>query len=366
MPSWLPTPTQAHWLRVGLGRETGDLSGLGNDAQDASIRRLVPLVYAAAADRLDPESRAFARKVVRATWVDTQMKLRQVSAVIAELQSHGIETCLLKGTGLFEAAYDGQAAKRPISDVDVLFHRNHSVAVITHLKALGYSTPSKAEFGPDSEAAYAGANFFRGRHDGIDVHWKINHWQGDAELQDRMWDRRIPARIADVETTTLCRTDHLVHTFLHGCADNEFHPCRWVADAALLIEKATPRDPIDWDLFVDECQRARVVIGARTALQWLSHELGVAVPTTVLKRLAEAEVHSLDRLTAWVRGQPANRRTMAARLLVVDFAHRTTGFSARRRARIYPAYLRDSIRRGDTPVVRTAARIISRGLSAKP
>ncbi len=366
MPSWLPSAIQARWLRAGLGRGAGELGGLKADAQDPSIRRLVPLVYAAAADRLDPESRAFAKQVVRATWVDTQMKLRQVSAVIAQLQSQGIETCLLKGTGLFDAAYGGEVARRPISDVDVLFHRNQSVAVITHLKALGYSTPSKTEFGPDSEAAYAGANYFRGRHDGIDVHWKINHWQGDAELQDRMWDRRVPARIADVATTTLCRTDHLVHTFLHGCADNEFHPCRWVADAALLIEKATPNDPIDWDLFVDECQRARVVIGARVALQWLSDELDVAVPTAVSTQLAAAEVHSLDHLTAWVRGQPASRRTMAVRLLVVDFAHRTTGFSTRRRVRIYPAYVRDSIRRGDTPVLRTAARIVSRGMSAKP
>jgi Uncharacterised nucleotidyltransferase len=249
----------------------------------------------------------------------------------------------LKGAGLHAIAYDNDLAQRPIDDVDVLVESANAIPLIEALQELGFRSPVKRQFWPDRFASYASANFGGPQFEQIDVHWRINHWQRDPQLQERMWQRRIPARLAEVDTSTLCRTDHLLHVIGHGATYDPSLSCRWAADAFLLIDKATSEDCIDWALFVDECQRAGFVLSSRTALRWLRSNLHAQVPLEVIHQLDALSVGPGDRLTQWVRERPPSRTTMTVRLLVVDYRVRTQGEPPVERIRRYPRYLRDTL-----------------------
>lgn len=364
--TWLPWGQHLDWLRFALSTNDPAAAGPARlfdgpipQTFESGLVRLAPLIFRSPqAKRFEADEYAWLKETYVAFWAHNIKLIASTGPVLRAFLDNGVAVAVLKGAALQKIAYHGDAATRPTSDLDLLVQPGSGPRAAELLRELGYVPLAKTDvFGPGAFASYAGANFADPNQGcGVDLHWRLNHWQRDPLLHERMWSRRVPLELAGVPVTTLSRTDHLLHAIAHGAgADRYGNPCRWVADCALLIREASADDPIDWTLLLDEARRSGFLLPVRTALRWLVEEQFVEIPDPVLRKLDSMRIRPSDRAVAWVRDQHLESRAAAiARLIVVDYAIRTGGTSRVERARGYPRYLRDTI--GDTSNIRNVLR----------
>jgi hypothetical protein len=150
---------------------------------------------------------------------------------------------ILKGAAFQATIYGKDPPTRPADDLDLLIPSNAVDAALDTLEVAGL----KVDHGLSRQSIRSlrnGTNLY-GNHMAIDVHWNLLPVSLDPTFTPRVLSRSV---LVHGGLRTLCSTDHLLHTFVHGFARNEILPIRWVLDAALLIREGD----IDWDLFWKE------------------------------------------------------------------------------------------------------------------
>lgn len=350
VPTWRPTPAQEQLLQACLLPEAPAQAACAWAAHtaphtasllsDAATWRLLPLLWsrwrrwphtgeAAAAHALVAESLA----EVKRTWLENHRRLKAANALAEQLAAVGVPVMLVKGLPLALQAY-GDLGLRPMGDFDLVVPFAQVQPALQVLAASGWRplpTPLKHSSGEEGEAALPpwalqprplqafDALFLQVRHShgfrhasGLeaDLHWFVFQGHCDPGVDEGIW--RGAAALASVNRAPGCQpsplllvpdpADHLLLVLSHAARWDVVPAVRWLADAALLL-RAAPT--LDWDRLRLEARRRRLTAVVAPMLALLQEQAQAAVPSAVVRELAEVRRSRRERLLAPVQpGSP--------------------------------------------------------------
>jgi hypothetical protein len=173
----------------------------------------------------------------------------------------------------------------------------------------------------------------------VDLHWRLLRTDPRPHPDDEFWADARELVVGGEPSRILSPADQLLHTAEHGVRHDPIPPLRWLADAATIVRVAGPA--LDWSRLVRQALAHEVVLPARATLEYLSDELDVDVPASVLAELARARVSWLVRAEHALAQRPVGA-SVAARLPVqlCVYVRRRRGAGWGRALRDLPQYLR--------------------------
>lgn len=272
-----------------IWKQTADFDGY----MDQGSFRLLPLLYKNLLEHKvkDPLMNKL-KGVYRQAWYKNHKLLYDAANVILFLQKSGIQILLLKGAALGKLYYKDTGV-RPMADIDILVPFSKARITIDILKNSGWE--------PEFEA-YIEYNLHYGRSmqftdDAgfeLDLHWHPFFESHRDNTEKYFWDEAIQLKIGDVSTLSLCPADMLLHTFIHGINWNKEPPIRWIADAFFIINAEDLL--IDWERFILQVKKYKVVLQTREAMNYLIKKFNVAVPEEVMNELSQIKITLAEKL----------------------------------------------------------------------
>jgi len=247
--------------------------------------------------------------VLRHAWSKKQTLIRDTTPLFHALQEAGIPFLLLKGAAL-AAAYRRQMAVRPMVDIDILIRPHDLEKSVVVLGRLGSTFPGILT----AERLW---ELLRFRHEitmrgkagnDLDVHWYLISDSRDVAAEDSFWEDSVPCDFPAVKARTLCPSDQILHTCMHGTQWNEVSPSRWLADAAILL-----RDGIDWKRLESQAKRLCQLRPVRDTLLYLN-KLEIELPAGVLEHWTKMKMTDIEALEGSYRASRPNLRERTKQL----------------------------------------------------
>lgn len=284
------------------------------DPIDYTQQRMLPLLYNNL-QRLgvdDPIMERY-RRELRYFWAINQQLYQFAARNISGLEQQNIRSIVLKGIPLSHCYY-AHPGLRPMSDVDILVHREDAEAAARYFLDQGWvCTDSFISSFDNLDSLIAIRHGFnlRDPDDGkeIDLHWAI--FPTNFHRLDSVWDAAVSFELAGCTMTTLSSTDQLLQACSQGAGWNIVRPIRWIPDADAILSK----DSVNWDRFVEQSERFDLALPAADGLIVLRDLLGREIPHKVIERLqvlpasfpARMDYHLGARRPIPVIGRPLHR-----------------------------------------------------------
>ncbi len=233
-------------------RATVDLQ----DLEGAAIRVLPMLAERAelAGDHIVNRQIA---KVVRFSWLKSQLLLTKLLPSIEALQEAGVPVMLTKGAAVVHHSH-GKLHLRPMNDLDVAVPRGKAGRAAALLAGLGFEAPAmpaRPRGAPILDHVHALAFTDPESHAELDLHWQVLHGSLHRDASTEFWARACDGDLRGSPVKVLGREDTLVQVIAHGQRWNIDRPLVWVTDAALLLRGRTD---VDWELLADVAGRHRL------------------------------------------------------------------------------------------------------------
>jgi hypothetical protein len=234
---------------------------------------------------------------------------RETLQFVKVLADAGVEAILLKGADIRHRLYDDPVC-RPMSDLDVLISPADLERARTALERRGYVLrPRDRDLRPGFGARFgwvasfyptAGGNLF------TDVHWAIQEVGTFYRLPYGPLRARARVRHLDGVPALVLAPEHvLMHLSLHTFDELENAPLLKLSD----LERALARLPLDWDLFLDDAARFRIMAPVVWILREMSRWRPGLVPDKISEKLGEYHPGWAERFI--IRRQ-ANAKLVAA------------------------------------------------------
>ncbi len=253
------------------------------------VTRLLPLVYAnMQRQAVDDPVMARLKGAYRRSWYDTNRLFHAARPAIEALVSAGINLLLLKGAPL-AIDYYGNAALRPMGDVDLMVPRADLDAALRVLRHAGWRMGTPL------------ADDLRFRHavqclgpDGgeMDLHWHIVFEAASDDADRTMMAAAEPVTFLGSRVRQLDPTSLLFLVIVHGVRWNEQTPVRWIPDAMMILQRRGA--DIDWDRLVTFAQARRLTHRLGLGLDYLVRTLAAPVPADALDRLRSSRMSRLE------------------------------------------------------------------------
>ena len=231
------------------------------------------------------------RGIYRQAWYKNQRLFYEMSNILRDLNNAGVRTMVLKGAALAVLCYKNDAV-RPMADVDVLVHPSQVFLTVDVLARAGWMPTSELT---EADLKYRHSHDFKdslGKE--FDLHWHLlfeSCWEGsDSDF----WNGSVPLTLGGVSTLSLNPTDLLLHVIVHGVRWNAEPPIRWIADAASLV--TSPVTVIDWNRFIAQARKHRVVLRVKKALNYLKDTYQAPVPESTIRSINKIRISPLDIL----------------------------------------------------------------------
>ena len=274
----------------------------------ADVERVAALLYHVVCRQglVPPEVEAALEEAYYGLARQNSLLLHELERIVGALAEAGVPVLLLKGAALAETAY-GNAALRPMDDLDVLVPRPQVGAAQAALTGLGYRMVTTEPW-PGFSWRYRNAvmlghpastepTFFVGLHIQLfDVPYyeriPVGDWFARAQA--------VPA--AGSGARMPAPEDHLVYLCGHLALHHEREPAllRYV-DIALLIRYAG--EALDWEQVVQRTADWRLVIPLQRTLAALEDLWPGVVPSAVAAQVARLQAGAPERrLHAWLAG----------------------------------------------------------------
>ena len=271
------------------------------DHLDQGSFRLLPLLYRNMSSHEVQDSAMNKLKgVYRLTWYKNQVLLRHMALLLRNYHESGIETMVLKGAALTLLYYKDYGL-RPMGDLDILVHTDQALPAINVLERSGW-TPR--EFSPTKE--YISTRYSHGFVDGngreLDLHWHLMPECCSSNADDDFWESALTSSLHGIPVQTLSHTHQLLHTCIHGSKWNAVSPCRWVADAVMLIRHA--QSEIDWNDLLAQAAERHVILPLRDTLQYLHDRFHAPIPKSVMKQMRSTPVPEIERIEYTISIKP--------------------------------------------------------------
>lgn len=289
-PTW-PDPDDALLLRAALLDGEDAImawrewhAGACYDPIDYTQQRVLPLLYNnlrrlgindLIMDRYHRELRNF--------WAINQQLYAFAAKNIRALEQQNIRSIVLKGIPLSHCYY-AHAGLRPMSDVDILVHREDAEAATRYFLDQGWECTGSFISSFDNLRSLIPVRHsvnLRGPDDEkeIDLHWAI--FPTNFHRLETIWDAAVTFELAGCTMTTLSPTDHLLQACSQGAGWDIVRPIRWIPDANAILST----NSVDWDRFVEQASRFDLGLPAADGLVVLRDLLGRAIPHKVVERL---------------------------------------------------------------------------------
>ena len=180
-----------------------------------------------------------------------------------------VPTLALKGLALGAWVYDSPGL-RPVTDLDILVPGKDLFRAMEALKRHGLRSDSREPSEPkDLRANHAHGFHPRKKHElSIDLHWHVLASARGEGDDDPFWQEARPLRVGGVETLSLCAEDQLLHVLVHGVRWTRMPHVRWVADAVLLLRKASKGFRVE--RFLDSAVRFDAVVPVQEGLGFVA------------------------------------------------------------------------------------------------
>jgi hypothetical protein len=223
-----------------------------------------------------------------------------------------------------------------MADIDLLVAADHASRALDLLEGAGWHDAGEASRAT-LELLYHGSGLVHPDGGSLDVHW---HLAGFFTAGFR--PQLMPIRIGGADTTTLDRTDTLLHVCLHGAWNGSSATTRWVADGVTVARAAAAAgEPLDRDRLLAVGERFGVGAILGDALEHLVAEhdapLPAGLPAELRAQRPSWRVRHRQRVvTAPVEGSP---RLAGLRHLRSYWTYTRWGWDDRQAVRAFPAFL---------------------------
>jgi hypothetical protein len=264
------------------------------------VPRLLPLVLAnLGADAVGDDAPRM-KGLHREAWRDNQLHVHHAPRWLDPLAGE-MPVALLKGMPLALDVYP-DLGRRPMSDVDVLVPTDRIDRAMDVLVGHGWIGAADQPLPRSWRARHSFALVHpSGGH--IDLHrvpgapFLRPPWEHDPVAS--VWEAARPMEFAGRQVLVPAPEDLLLQVIVHGLTSVGGSSSRWVADATLLLR----RRAVDWDRFVAEARRHRVVLAARSALRYLVDQFAAPVPGDALfaawaQPVSTGDRHRFETVTA--------------------------------------------------------------------
>ncbi len=258
-------------------REQVDLQTL----DDASIRMLPHLQRYLADDALATQI----RRVLRMTWLQTNLMIAAAARVAASLNDVGVPTMITKGAAvLSHSGWD--VARRPMNDIDLAVPFEHLSAAVLAVRSCGFDSPLADMLisDPDAITRTVHAVGFVDRNGAqIDLHWSLLKDSVRPGADKAFWANSGTAMLRDQPVRVTSREDTLLNVIANGWIPSEASSLQWATDAVSLVGSGD----IDWDRVESQARSHRLsdlVADALDVLEEFGPSPG-AIPRPVRRRL---------------------------------------------------------------------------------
>lgn len=256
--------------------------------QIADRERVVPLLYQATQRMtgLPDWWQGRCRAEYQKTGILNTLRFRELSTLLADLRSAGLEAIVLKGAALAELIY-GNPALRPMVDLDLLLHKHDISQAIELFAGRGYQVVGH-EIAAGSTLAYENEVALRKETSygwQIELHWSLfdSPYYQSRLPGDEWWDTSVALTISG--EPALCLSPEW--TLIHLCGHLTFHHhgegLLWWHDLAALLRMYGSK--IDWDYVITQAQAADMVLPLKETLPHLETEWEVPIAPEIAERL---------------------------------------------------------------------------------
>jgi len=256
---------------------------------EAERQEVAPLLFALLADLHKSHGREIPQKEkLRQTYLSTaarnMLTLHDAELVFAALRKAGIPVAGLKGVYLLEHAYPDIAA-RSMSDIDILIRKRDLAECIRILEGLGYRTTGYFNLDDENVDTKHVPPMEKSGGAIVELHWTLLEEDEPFTIDAQaLWQRTVPARIANVDALALGVEDLILHLCLHLTYQHYLNlGLRGLLDIALVIHKFRPE--IDWQKLIQIAQSWGAERVTLLALKLVETQLKVPIPAEVVNSL---------------------------------------------------------------------------------
>ncbi len=246
------------------------------------------------------------------TAVRNSLAFQELSHMLRRLAAEGVLAILLKGAALAETVY-GNAALRPMADLDILVRREDVPTVLGVLAASGYAATGVE---PHAGAAVAYESQVMWRKPGpvetlIEIHWSLfdsPYYQHKLPM-DWFWQTARPVRMGDASALVLGPAAQVLHLCAHLWLHHRGEGLLWLHDVAEVI--VFYQGQIDWGEVLARAQAYDLVLPLQQVLTRLVGEWDVPLPGDVLEQLHALRASPAEgRVFTWLTAEhrPVARR----------------------------------------------------------
>ncbi|MDX2170755.1 MAG: nucleotidyltransferase family protein [Deltaproteobacteria bacterium] len=310
----------------------------------ADAERLGPLLHASAGSRglLPPALAAHVHRRYRESALRNRLLFDALTSCARALRSAGVPVIVLKGTALAATLY-GDAALRPMVDLDLLVHPRHRGVARQVLERLGY-VASRPEVHPGALIEHESEIDLQKpgavpTH--VDLHWGLfdsPHYQHRIE-PEWLWRTAIALPLGSETVQGLAPAPLVLHLSGHLMLHHGGHGLLWWHDLSEVV--VAHADRLDWEELLARARRYDLQLVLRRVLTELAVQWQAPVPPAVLAALQRCEPRPQE---AWLFDRLAGAPRPAGERFWTDLVS-TVGWGARWRfavAHLFPtaAYMR--------------------------
>jgi hypothetical protein len=305
----------------------------------ADAERVGPLLHASAGrNRLLPAAlAAHLHRQYRESALRNRLLLDEFTACARALQHAGVPVIALKGTALAAAIY-GDAALRPMVDVDLLVHPRHRAVARQVLERLGY-VASRPEVHRGALIEHESEIDFQKpgavpTH--VDLHWGLfdsPHYQRRID-PEWLWRTATPLQLGGEPVRGLAPDAMLLHLSGHLMLHHGGRGLLWWHDLSEVVSAFAGR--LDWDQLLARAADYDLQLVLRRVLSELAEHWQAPVPPAVLTMLQRCEPRPQE---AWLFDRLAGPPRPAGERFWTDLVS-TAGWRARWRfaiANLFPS-----------------------------
>ncbi|HMQ05898.1 MAG TPA: nucleotidyltransferase family protein [Saprospiraceae bacterium] len=254
--------------------------------------RLLPLVYHNLKDKFssDPIFQVL-KGIYRKTWSSNHILLHKTEQLILFMEKLNIPVMVLKGVPLLQLYYN-HVGLRPMSDIDLMVPVDKINDTLQSLFKEGWKLKEPQHF--DHLMKYGNSiALFLDDDTELDLHWRLFWDIPVAGVEQTFWENAMAFQMNNTSVLTLCPTDTLFHTLVHGMRANPAPPIRWISDAFTILNH--PKIQIDWNRIYQLTINYKAGLPMKHSLKYLVKHFKVPIPNGFLNEISKLKPEFGDR-----------------------------------------------------------------------
>lgn len=210
--------------------------------------------------------------------------LEDARVLLQALQHAGISAAGLKGIYLLENIY-GDIGSRSMGDIDILVKKQDLGDCLEVMKGMGYTPTTYFSLGDQNIDTKHVPPMKKKSGPMVEVHWTLLEEDEPFTIDaSALWERMIPAKIANCEVLALGLEDLILHLCLHLTYQHYLRlGLRGFLDIALVVHKF--RAEIDWQKLIHIAKSWGSERVTALTLKLVETELKVPIPAEVFSAL---------------------------------------------------------------------------------